>query len=158
MPLPEQTKTFRDPVHGYIGVFDWEREIIDTAAFQRLRGIRQLGLSSYVYHGAEHSRFGHSLGVMHLSGKFAQKLLRHPNHRELIKERQGWCKGEFDDKVDQVIIEARLAGTVARHWSRSIFPRGRRPSLFPEDKRHERFQRRDHYYLPEYVELGPSST
>ena len=43
MPLPEQTKTFRDPVHGYIGVFDWEREIIDTAAFQRLRGIRQLG-------------------------------------------------------------------------------------------------------------------
>ena len=95
MPLPEQTKTFRDPVHGYIGVFDWEREIIDTAAFQRLRGIRQLGLSSYVYHGAEHSRFGHSLGVMHLSGKFAQKLLRHPNHRELIKERQGWCKGEI---------------------------------------------------------------
>ena len=73
MALPEPGTTFRDPVHGYIGVFDWERKIIDLPVFQRLRGIRQLGLSSYVYHGAEHSRFGHSLGVMHLAGRFVEK-------------------------------------------------------------------------------------
>ncbi len=60
---------FRDPVHGFIYVSSLEKEIIDTQAFQRLRNIRQLALTYYVFHGAEHTRFGHSLGVMHLVSK-----------------------------------------------------------------------------------------
>ncbi len=60
---------FRDPIYGMIQISEAERKIIDTPVFQRLRYIRQLGTSYLVYHGAEHTRFGHSLGVMELSGK-----------------------------------------------------------------------------------------
>jgi len=60
----DEEKVFKDPVHRYIHVRDpliWE--LIGTKEFQRLRRIRQLGTTYFTFHGAEHSRFGHSLGV-----------------------------------------------------------------------------------------------
>lgn len=60
---------FRDPIHGFIYVSDEEKEIINSIPFQRLRNIKQLALTHYVFHGAEHTRFGHSIGVMHLVSK-----------------------------------------------------------------------------------------
>lgn len=56
---------FRDPIYGFIYITDAERKIIDTPLFQRLRRIHQLALTKYVYPTAEHSRFVHSLGVLH---------------------------------------------------------------------------------------------
>lgn len=59
-----EEKVFKDPVHRYIHVQDqviWD--LIATKEFQRLRRIRQLGTTYLVFHGAEHSRFSHSLGV-----------------------------------------------------------------------------------------------
>ena len=67
-------KHIRDPLYGYISVSDAELGVIGTPAVQRLRGIHQLGLSSAVYPGATHTRFEHSLGVMHLAGKFAESV------------------------------------------------------------------------------------
>jgi HD superfamily phosphohydrolase len=67
-------EVFRDPVHGFIQVDEVERDIINTKAFQRLRNISQLAFTKYVYHGAEHSRFGHSLGVMEFATKVFEKL------------------------------------------------------------------------------------
>ena len=63
-------KVFRDPVHNLIG-FDRERDtlvlqLIDTPQFQRLRNIRQLGVTSLVYPGATHTRFSHALGTAFL--------------------------------------------------------------------------------------------
>lgn len=58
---------FRDPIHGFIQFNEVECDIINSNAFQRLRRIRQLALTDYVYPGASHSRFEHSLGVMHLA-------------------------------------------------------------------------------------------
>jgi HD superfamily phosphohydrolase len=57
---------YRDPIHGFIFISEDEQKIVDSIPFQRLRNIRQLATTYLVYHGAEHTRFGHSIGVMHL--------------------------------------------------------------------------------------------
>lgn len=68
-------REIRDPVHGFIYRTSLEETIIDTGIFQRLRSIKQLAMASLVYPGALHTRFEHSLGVMHLAGKLCQQLL-----------------------------------------------------------------------------------
>ncbi|MDX1371514.1 MAG: HD domain-containing protein [Nitrososphaeraceae archaeon] len=64
-----------DPIHKYIRITKVERELIDSHVFQRLRKIRQLAGAHLVYPGANHTRFEHSLGTMHLTGLAAQSLL-----------------------------------------------------------------------------------
>jgi HD superfamily phosphohydrolase len=64
----------KDPVHGYIGITSVEKCIINTRAFQRLRRILQLPTSVYVYPGATHSRFIHSIGAMHIAGVFGENI------------------------------------------------------------------------------------
>jgi HD superfamily phosphohydrolase len=66
-PNPHRTYEIRCPVYGFIMLSDWEREIISQPAFQRLRRIRQLAWTDYVYPGAMHTRFEHSLGAMHMA-------------------------------------------------------------------------------------------
>jgi HD superfamily phosphohydrolase len=70
-----------DPVHGYISFTTprstdekTEKDLIDTLWMQRLRQIYQLQSARWVYPSAEHSRFQHSLGAMHLAGRFARHL------------------------------------------------------------------------------------
>jgi len=65
--LIKEDKTVRDPIHGDILWNHLESSVIDTKSFQRLRRIRQLGTAHFVYPGAEHSRFEHSLGVLHVA-------------------------------------------------------------------------------------------
>ena len=61
-------KVFRDPVHNYIHVENRTiYELINSREFQRLRRIKQLGTSSVTFHGAEHNRFSHCLGVYHIA-------------------------------------------------------------------------------------------
>ncbi len=75
-PLDEE-KVFKDPVHNYIHVQDrliWT--LINTPEFQRLRRIRQLGTSYLTFHGAEHSRFSHSLGVYEITRRIISQFER----------------------------------------------------------------------------------
>ncbi len=73
-------RIYRDSVHNIIRLKTDSEEgkllvrLIDTAEFQRLRRIRQLGLAHFAYQGAEHSRFTHSLGVLHLATRILAKL------------------------------------------------------------------------------------
>lgn len=64
----------KDPVYGYIRLTDSEKNIIDTRPFQRLRRIKQLAVSYLVYPAANHTRFEHSLGTMHLAGILGESL------------------------------------------------------------------------------------
>ncbi|MCA1623260.1 MAG: HD domain-containing protein [Acidobacteria bacterium] len=73
-------KIYRDSVHNIIRVKTDDDEgkllvrLIDTAEFQRLRRIKQLGLALFAYQAAEHSRFTHSLGALHLATRTLEKL------------------------------------------------------------------------------------
>ena len=73
-------KIYRDSVHNIIRLKTDTDEgrlmirLVDTAEFQRLRRIKQLGLALFTYQGAEHSRFTHSLGVLHLATRILAKL------------------------------------------------------------------------------------
>jgi uncharacterized protein len=64
-------KTIRDPIHGDIEVSELELNVLDSPQMQRLRRIKQLSFCSLIYPGANHTRFEHSLGTMHIAGKMA---------------------------------------------------------------------------------------
>jgi uncharacterized protein len=84
-----------DPIHRYIRFSETEKEIVDTVIFQRLRGIRQLAGAHLVYPSAQHSRFEHSIGTMHIAGYAGETL---------------FSKGYFEDedKVQQLRLAALL--------------------------------------------------
>ena len=70
-----------DPIHDFIRVYDHELKIIDTPMFQRLRRIRQLSGAHLTYPAAQHTRFEHSLGVMHIASQAGQAL----NEKGILK-------------------------------------------------------------------------
>lgn len=70
----------KDPVHGYVYITEQEKEVIDSFPVQRLRRLRQLAGAEYVYPGANHTRFEHSVGVMFLAGR----VVENPNIAEHI--------------------------------------------------------------------------
>ncbi len=73
-------KIINDPVHGFIGIHsDLVFDLVQHKYFQRLRRIKQLGLTSLVYPGATHSRFQHALGAAHLTS-LAIQVIRSKGH------------------------------------------------------------------------------
>jgi HD superfamily phosphohydrolase len=72
----------RDPLHGPIAITESIIPILENPYVQRLRSIKQLGLSEFIFPGATHTRFLHSIGVMHLSEKVFQKLFYQNNQQK----------------------------------------------------------------------------
>lgn len=104
--MVDKTRRVRDPIHDLV-IFEegnkldqlaWQ--LLETPEFQRLRRIKQLGLSEFVYPGATHSRFSHSIGVFHL----ARELLRLID-REISA---GRTPGEIDQHRAKVAVLAAL--------------------------------------------------
>ena len=73
------SKEIFDPIHGFISVSPLLQLFIDTPEFQRLRDLKQLGATYFVYPSATHTRFEHSIGVSHLAGQLLENLNKtHP--------------------------------------------------------------------------------
>lgn len=84
-PYPDEIsikKQINDNVHVFIELTDLETKVVDSPYFQRLRQLKQLSLLEYVFPGAIHNRFSHSLGVMHIADKMVVQL-----------QKQGHLKG-----------------------------------------------------------------
>jgi hypothetical protein len=84
----------KDPVHGYVYITEGEKEIIDSYPVQRLHRLRQLAGAEYVYPGANHTRFEHSVGVMYLS----KRVMENPHISQRTSE----------DEAEMVKIAALL--------------------------------------------------
>jgi uncharacterized protein len=97
-------KRLRDPVHGLIvfsetspiDMLAWK--LIDTPEFQRLRRIRQLGVSEFRFPGAVHTRFAHSIGVFH-NARMLVKIIQ----REMIR-----FEGDYEEPKSDVALIAAL--------------------------------------------------
>lgn len=107
-------KILNDPVYGFVGIpAGLLTEIIEHPWFQRLRRIRQLGLSHYVYPGAQHTRFQHVIGAMSL-GWEALDILEQKGVPILYEEKEAVCAalllhdighGPFSHTLEHVLIK-----------------------------------------------------
>jgi hypothetical protein len=84
----------RDPIHGFIDLDEWEMEIVNHPAFQRLRRIRQLGLSELIYPGTTHTRFEHSLGVLHVGTRMFDQIIK--KREEFLRQDLHFSDGGFE--------------------------------------------------------------
>jgi HD superfamily phosphohydrolase len=113
----------KDPVHGYVYITELEKEIIDSYPVQRLRRLRQLAGSEYVYPGANHTRFEHSVGVMYLAGRVAEN----PSISRLITEEEAKIvrlagllhdvgHGPFSHVFEQLLDKENKTHEDMTHW------------------------------------------
>ncbi|XP_078411026.1 deoxynucleoside triphosphate triphosphohydrolase SAMHD1-like [Cetorhinus maximus] len=127
---PIDTKVFNDPIHGHIELHPLLVRIIDTPQFQRLRFIKQLGGTYFVYPGASHNRFEHSIGVGYLAGQLVKVLAeRQPelqiNHRDILcVQIAGLCHdlghGPFSHLFDGKFIPLTRKGLKWKHEDASL--------------------------------------
>ena len=93
-------KFIRDSIHGNLPLSPFEVEVLDYPQLQRLRRIKQLGFIYLIYPGANHSRFEHSIGTMHLASKLADQLELDDDDKDLVR-----IAGLLHDVID-IIIDA----------------------------------------------------
>ncbi len=137
-------KTINDPIWGSIELYPWEVAILDSPLLQRLRGISQLGLASYVYPGASHSRLEHVLGVLEAADRMMRALERNAdNHRNFGRDR-----GEHVPSVNEFERRAVRLAALLHDIGHGPFSHVTEPLLlncFPDDFKaaekalHERF-------------------
>jgi HD superfamily phosphohydrolase len=113
----------RCPVHGFVTLNAWEKEIISRPAFQRLRRIRQLAWTDQVYPGAMHTRFEHSLGVMHTATLLYNAICSRSS--EVLKNDLDYKPAGLERDLQLVRLAALLhdvGHSAFSHASEGLFP------------------------------------
>lgn len=130
----------RDPIHGMIPFSPLERDVINSAPFQRLRRIRQLAWTDYVYPGAMHTRFQHTIGVMHTASRAFDTIVNNKYNREILDTELNLN----DHTVERQRIIIRLAALAHdlghspfSHAGEGVFP-------YKDDTKSERFEHEDY--------------
>lgn len=100
----------RDPIHDSIGFTKIEKGVIDHPFFQRLRRIRQTAFISYVFPGATHSRFEHSLGAMHLAGQYIDALIQ--NQKRMIHEDEKRHASLSSEQKNEILERENKLGSI----------------------------------------------
>ncbi len=153
----------KDSIHGFIETSEEEEKIIDAPEFQRLRHIRQLALAHLVYPGANHTRFEHSLGTMHIAGKIATRLnldvrkarllgllhdlghvaFSHESERVLSK-----YLGTHEEIGKKIIENSTISDVVFSNYSKKEFFSGPEMEIIEHDLGADRldYLNRDSYY------------
>lgn len=106
---------------------DLENKIINSPPFQRLRNIKQLAMTYMVFHGAEHTRFGHSLGVMHLVSRAFYSAVNNGNYL-FSDEKREW----YNQILRLIALTHDLGHAPFSHASESVFPDGLEHEDFTE--------------------------
>ena len=133
MKVANQSYEIRCPIHGFIAFSDWEREVINHPAFQRLRRIRQLAWTDQVYPGATHTRFEHSLGVMHIASQLFDALVR--SSSELLKSAYRFTPDDIKRDKQIVRFTALLHDTGHGPFSHAA------EDLFPKDGKGKHYKK-----------------
>ena len=168
----EITRRIRDNIHGTINISVFEDLVISHPMVQRMRRIKQLAFLQYVFPGASHSRFEHSLGVMHLAGVAwnklyeNQKALRHSTKKyddfSQLEKRSGTNKtshgllsptfGMIDEIFeDDYPLQALRLGALMHDLGHSPFSHSGE-GFMPTWKRLYDVRKRHPEYIASYIE------
>ncbi|XP_072557905.1 deoxynucleoside triphosphate triphosphohydrolase SAMHD1-like isoform X2 [Paramormyrops kingsleyae] len=127
---PPGSKVFNDSIHGHIWLHPLLVRIINTLQFNRLRNLKQLGGTYFVYPGASHNRFEHSIGVAHLAGRLVRALRKQQPELgisprdELCVQIAGLCHdlghGPFSHMFDDMFIKKLRPELEWKHEKASV--------------------------------------